>query len=43
MPKPKIINAHGGLLPKHRGLDPIGWSLIENDALRFTHILSDTD
>jgi len=36
MPKPRIINAHPGWLPKHRGMDPIGWSLIENDPLGFT-------
>jgi folate-dependent phosphoribosylglycinamide formyltransferase PurN len=36
LPKPKIINAHPGWLPKHRGMDPIGWSLIENDPVGIT-------
>jgi folate-dependent phosphoribosylglycinamide formyltransferase PurN len=36
LPKPRIINAHPGWLPKHRGMDPIGWSLIENDPVGIT-------
>lgn len=34
--KTKIINAHSGWLPKHRGLDSIAWSLIENDKVGLT-------
>lgn len=36
MDKLKIINAHSGRLPKHRGLDSIPWSLKENDKIGLT-------
>lgn len=32
----KIINAHSGWLPKHKGLDSIPWSLMENDPVGLT-------
>jgi folate-dependent phosphoribosylglycinamide formyltransferase PurN len=32
----KIINAHSGWLPKHKGLDSIPWSLKENDKVGLT-------
>lgn len=32
----KIINAHSGCLPKHKGLDSIPWSLKENDKVGIT-------
>lgn len=32
----KIINAHSGWLPKHKGLDSIPWALIDNDKVGIT-------
>ncbi|MDA3778708.1 MAG: formyltransferase family protein [Bacteroidales bacterium] len=32
----KIINAHSGWLPKHKGLDSIAWSIKENDPVGLT-------
>lgn len=36
MKKAKIVNAHSGWLPKHKGLDSIPWSLLENDKIGLT-------
>ncbi len=36
MTNTKIINAHSGWLPKHKGLDSIPWSLKENDKVGLT-------
>lgn len=36
MEKTRIINAHSGWLPKHKGLDSIGWSIMENDPIGLT-------
>ena len=36
MKNTKIINAHPGYLPKHRGLDSISWSIVENDPIGYT-------
>jgi len=36
MKNTKIINAHSGWLPKHKGLDSIPWSLKENDKVGLT-------
>jgi folate-dependent phosphoribosylglycinamide formyltransferase PurN len=32
----RIINAHSGWLPKHKGLDSIAWSIKENDPVGLT-------
>ncbi len=34
--KSKIINAHSGWLPKHKGLDSIPWSIRDNDKVGLT-------
>ncbi|PLX21703.1 MAG: hypothetical protein C0599_07535 [Salinivirgaceae bacterium] len=36
LPETKIINAHSGWLPKHKGLDSIGWSIKDGDPLGLT-------
>ena len=36
MPDTKIINAHSGWLPKHKGLDSIGWSIKTGDPVGIT-------
>ncbi len=36
MKNTKIINAHSGWLPKHKGLDSIPWSLKNNDKVGLT-------
>jgi folate-dependent phosphoribosylglycinamide formyltransferase PurN len=36
IPNTKIINAHSGWLPKHKGLDSIAWSILENDPIGLT-------
>lgn len=41
MPKTKIINAHPGYLPKHRGLDSVSWSIREGDPIGFTTYIVD--
>jgi folate-dependent phosphoribosylglycinamide formyltransferase PurN len=43
IPGTKIINAHSGWLPKHKGLDSIGWSLLEGDPVGLsTHFIDAT-
>jgi folate-dependent phosphoribosylglycinamide formyltransferase PurN len=41
MAKPKIINAHPGYLPKHRGLDSISWSIRTGDPTGITTYIVD--
>jgi len=41
MPKTKIINAHPGYLPKHRGLDSVSWSIRQGDPIGFTTYIVD--
>ena len=36
MKQTKIINAHSGWLPKHKGLDSIPWSILEGDPIGLT-------
>jgi len=36
MPHTKIINAHSGWLPKHKGLDSIPWSILNGDPIGLT-------
>jgi len=42
MEKTKIINAHCAKLPRHRSLDALPWSVVENDKLGMTaHFVDD--